>query len=819
MRFGDNYTGFTDRSITVFDHAQAAAVELGHTMIGSEHILYGLSHDDGGVAAKILNNAGLQSRLIVELIVKMSGRGEFTDMLPQGFTPRAKQIANIACIEANSRGYNSAEPEHILLGLLREYEGNAAKIIFTTGLDIDKIFTELIDSIGSNVFRPIPVSTRPGGQGGKRNDTKVLDQFSRDLTDAATIGKLDPVIGREQEIQRVIQILSRRTKNNPVLIGEPGVGKTAIAEGLALSIVSGDAPETLLDKRIVMLDLSGMLAGTKYRGDFEERIKAAIDEVQKAGDIILFIDELHTIIGAGAAEGAIDAANIIKPLLGRGEMQIIGATTLNEYRKHVEKDAALERRFQPVTIEEPTQEESIEILKGLRDKYEEHHKLRITDDALETAVKLSSRYINDRFLPDKAIDLIDEASSRVRLEKLKLPPELKELEAEKEQLSKEKDNAIKNQDFESAAGVRDREKELGARIAEARKNWEAAKRGNTKSVDAEDIAMIVSGWTGIPVTSITQDESERLLKIEDSLHERVVGQDEAVTAIAKALRRGRVGLKDPKRPIGSFLFLGPTGVGKTELCKALAEAMFGDENAMLRVDMSEYMDKHTTSKMIGSPPGYVGYDEGGNLTEKVRRRPYSVLLFDEIEKAHEDVFNIMLQVMEDGVLTDSQGRRVDFKNTIIVMTSNAGARNITEGRKKLGFKASEEDGGSSDHEQIHEAVMDEVKRLFKPEFLNRIDETIVFHKLSKEDIKEICGKMLEMVKIRMKAVGIDMSVDESALDLLAEMGYDPVYGARPLRRKIQNAVEDTVAERMLEGRIKEGDSITITAKDEKIVVV
>jgi len=819
MRFGDNYTGFTDRSINVFDHAQAAAVELGHTMIGSEHILYGLSHDDGGVAARILNNAGLQSRLIVDLIVKMIGRGEFTDTLPQGFTPRAKSIANVACIEANSRGYTSAEPEHLLLGLLREYESNAAKIIFTTGLDIDKIFTDLIDSIGSNVFRPIPVVTRMSGQSGKKNDTKVLDQFSRDLTEAAVIGKLDPVIGRETEIQRVIQILSRRTKNNPVLIGEPGVGKTAIAEGLALSIVAGEAPETLLNKRIVTLDLSGMLAGTKYRGDFEERIKAAIEEVQNAGDIILFIDELHTIIGAGAAEGAIDAANIIKPLLGRGEMQIIGATTLNEYRKHVEKDAALERRFQPVTIEEPTQEESLEILKGLRDKYEEHHKLKITDDALEAAVNLSSRYINDRFLPDKAIDLIDEASSRVRLEKLKLPPELKELEAQKDELSKEKETAIRNQDFESAAGVRDREKELNEKIASARRNWEEAKRGNTKSVDAEDIAMIVSGWTGIPVTSITQDEGERLLKMEESLHNRVVGQDEAVTAIAKALRRGRVGLKDPKRPIGSFLFLGPTGVGKTELCKALAEAMFGDENAMLRIDMSEYMDKHTTSKMIGSPPGYVGYDEGGNLTEKVRRRPYSVLLFDEIEKAHEDVFNIMLQIMEDGVLTDSQGRRVDFKNTIIVMTSNAGARNITESRTKLGFNASDEDGGNSDYEQIREAVMEEVKRVFKPEFLNRIDETIVFHKLSKEDIKEICVKMLEMVKDRMNAVGINMSVDESALELLSEMGYDPVYGARPLRRKIQSAVEDTVAERMLEGKIKEGDKITITAKDEKIEIL
>jgi len=819
MRFGDKFTGFTTRSISVFDHAQAAAVELGHQEIGSEHILYGLTFDDGGVAAGILNNAGLQSNLIFDLIVKLVGRGEFTDEIPGGYTPRAKHIADVARMEANSRGYNSADPEHLLLGLLREFDSNASRIIFTTGLDIDKLFTHLIDAIGSNVFRPIPVVTRSSGsQGGKKSDTKVLDQFSRDLTAAAVSGLLDPVIGRETEIQRVIQILSRRTKNNPVLIGEPGVGKTAIAEGLAISIVDGEAPETLLDKRIVTLDLSGMLAGTKYRGDFEDRIKTAIDEVQKAGNVILFIDELHTIIGAGAAEGAIDAANIIKPLLGRGEMQIIGATTLNEYRKHVEKDAALERRFQPVIVEEPTQEESVEILKGLRDKYEEHHKLKITDEAIETAVNLSSRYINDRFLPDKAIDLIDEASSRVRLEKLKLPPDLKELEAQKDELAKEKESAIQNQDFESAAGVRDREKELSGKITAARKNWETIKRGNTKSVEAEDIAIIVSGWTGIPVISITQDESERLLKMEESLHDRIVGQDEAVTAVAKALRRGRVGLKDPKRPIGSFLFLGPTGVGKTELCKALAEAMFGDENAMLRIDMSEYMDKHTTSKMIGSPPGYVGYEEGGNLTEKVRRRPYSVLLFDEIEKAHEDVFNIMLQIMEDGALTDSQGRKVNFKNTIIVMTSNAGARNITEGRTKLGFNAGSENGGISEYEQIRDSVMEEVKRLFKPEFLNRIDETIVFHKLSEEDIKKICGKMLEAVKDRMKSIGIKITVDESAIELLSQKGYDPVYGARPLRRAIQNAVEDTVAEKMLEGKIKEGDDITITAKDEKIEI-
>ena len=816
MRFGDSYTGFSERSIKVFRHAQEAAVELGHSLIGSEHILFGLLHDDGGVAAKILGDTGLQSRDVFDLIVKLAGRGDHNDVMPQGFTPRARDIAEIARMEANRRGYTHADPEHLLLGILCDGDSSATKIIYMAGLDNDTLLTELVNTLSSNVFRPVTVTARGGNS--KKSESKVLDQYSRDLTDAAMEGKLDPVIGRETEIQRVIQILSRRTKNNPVLIGEPGVGKTAIAEGLAINITAGDAPETLLDKRVVTLDLSGMLAGTKYRGDFEERIKTAIDEVQKAGDIILFIDELHTIIGAGAAEGAIDAANIIKPLLGRGEMQIIGATTLDEYRKHIEKDAALERRFQPVTVEEPTAEESVLILKGLRERYESHHNLKITDEALETAVNLSSRYIGDRFLPDKAIDLIDEAASRVRLEKLKLPPNLKELENKKDELAKDKELAIKNQDFESAASVRDREKELNGKIADARKKWEEAKKGDSKNVEAEDIAIIVSDWTGIPVTSITQDESERLLKMEDSLHKRVVGQDAAVTAVSKALRRGRVGLKDPKRPIGSFLFLGPTGVGKTELCKALAEAMFGDEDAMLRIDMSEYMDKHTTSKMIGSPPGYVGYEEGGNLTEKVRRKPYSVLLFDEIEKAHEDVFNILLQIMEDGRLTDSSGRHVDFKNTIIVMTSNAGARNITDSRTKLGFSASGGDDSDSEHEQIRQAVMDEVKRLFKPEFLNRIDDTIVFHKLTKENIREICGKMLETVKKRMSALNIEMQADKSVIDLLSEKGDDPVYGARPLRRAIQNMVEDMVAEKMLEDKVKQCDKITLTVKDKKIVI-
>jgi len=814
MRFEDR---FTERARNAFELAQAAASELGHNYVSSEHILLGLSRESGGVAAKILREAGLESQLIFDLIVKNVGRGARGETQLQGLTPSAKHIIEIAVMEANRLGHSYVSTEHLLMGILREYDSVAAKLIILTGADLNKLYTDIISVFRSNVYKPVRDLT-PAGRV-KKIETKTLDQFSRDLTDAAAAGSLDPVIGRETEIQRVIQILSRRTKNNPVLIGEPGVGKTAIAEGLAQRIITGDAPETLLNKRVCTLDLSAMVAGTKYRGEFEERIKAAIEEVQKAGDIILFIDELHTIIGAGAAEGAIDAANIIKPALGRGEIQIIGATTLNEYRKHVEKDAALERRFQPVMVNEPTQEESVLILKGLRDRYEAHHKLKITDEAIDAAVKLSSRYINDRFLPDKAIDLIDEASSRVRMNNLKLPPDLKELEAQKEALAKEKEAAIQSQDFERAAGLRDKEKELNKNIENVRKNWDSVRSGNAGSVSVDDIAAVVSGWTGIPVTSITQDEGERLLKMEESLHKRVVGQDEAVTAVSKALRRGRVGLKDPKRPIGSFLFLGPTGVGKTELCKALAEAMFGDENAMLRVDMSEFMEKHTASKLIGSPPGYIGYEEGGHLTEKVRRRPYSVLLFDEIEKAHEDVFNIMLQIMEDGILTDSQGRRVDFKNTIIVMTSNAGARSITDKRTKLGFNSGAEDSGKAEYEQIFEAVMDEVKRLFKPEFLNRIDETIVFHKLSRENIKEICVKMLEIVKNRMESVGIYLTVDDFAMDLLAEQGFDPVYGARPLRRAIQSAVEDTAAEKMLDGSIKPGETVAVTARDGKIEFV
>ena len=813
MAFEDR---FTESARSVFEAAQAAAADLGHSYIGSEHILYGLAGTEGGAAAKVLRENGLDASFIRELIEKQIGRGARREMPPQGLTPKAKRVVEIAVAEANRLGHGYVGTEHLLMGILREYDCAGARLLAMTGVDLNKMYTDVLGMFGTDDERQ--GRTVASGKAQQREETKTLDQFSRDLTDYAKQGKLDPVIGREKEIERVIQILSRRTKNNPVLIGEPGVGKTAIAEGLAQKVVAGDVPDMIRNKRIVSLDLTGMVAGTKYRGDFEERIKAAIDEATKAGDIILFIDELHTLIGAGAAEGATDAANIIKPMLGRGEIQVIGATTLNEYRIYIEKDAALERRFQPVTVSEPTQEESVQILTGLRDKYEAHHGLKITDEAIEAAVKLSTRYINDRYLPDKAIDLIDEAASRVRMENLKTPPDVRELEMQKASVSKEKESAIQNQDFERAASLRDKEKELEEPLQNARSCWEMAGTAGRSSVGPDDVAAVVAGWTGIPVTSITEDESERLLRMEETLHKRVVGQDEAVKAVSKAIRRGRVGLKDPKRPIGSFLFMGPTGVGKTELCKALAEAMFGDENAMLRIDMSEYMEKHTVAKLIGSPPGYVGYDEGGQLTEKVRRKPYSVVLFDEIEKAHEDVFNIMLQIMDDGVLTDSQGRHVDFKNTIIVMTSNVGARNLVENRSKLGFSAEAGENEVADPEKIKEAVMGDLKRTFKPEFLNRIDDIIIFNQLTKTEIKEICAKMLETVGARMKAMDIDLRADDKAVELLADAGFDPVYGARPLRRAIQSKVEDLAAEQMLEGEIKKGDSVTVTVEDGRIVI-
>ena len=814
----NNNDRFTARAKTAIEKAQEAAEALGHSYVGSEHLLLGIIREDGGQGARALKENGLTDALLTELVEKYVGKGD-PGGTPQGLSPRAKRVIELAIGDAGRLGHNFVGTEHLLMGLLREPESAGARIIASTGVDLNKLYTDVLSLFGSiprSHEGRAPVGAAAGRNPVRKGDTKTLDQYSRDLTDMAEKGKLDPVIGRDREIRRVVQILSRRSKNNPVLIGEPGVGKTAIAEGLAQKISLGDVPEDLRQKRIVSLDLTGMLAGTKYRGDFEDRIKNVLQEVQRAGDIILFIDELHTIIGAGAAEGAIDAANILKPALSRGEVQIVGATTLDEYRKHIEKDAALERRFQPVQVDEPGQEESIAILQGLRDKYEAHHKLSISDEAIEAAVKLSARYINDRYLPDKAIDLVDEACSAVRMETLTPPEDLKAVEGRITALSAEKDEAVKAQDFERAARLRDQEKEQREALSALRKKWDMRTGGHRGTVTGEDIAAVVSGWTGVPVTSLSQDESQRLLHMEDVLHQRVVGQDEAVTAVAGAIRRGRVGLKDPKRPIGSFLFLGPTGVGKTELCKALAEAVFGDENAMIRLDMSEFMEKHTVSKLIGSPPGYVGYDEGGQLTEKVRRKPYSVILFDEIEKAHEDVFNILLQIMDDGRLTDSQGRHVDFKNTIVVMTSNVGARNITENRTQLGFGAGDED--QQQETKIRELVMADLKRTFKPEFLNRVDETIVFHRLNKEHITAIAAHMLEAVAKRMEPLGVTLRCSDAAVALLAEKGIDPAYGARPLRRTIQNLVEDKAAEKLLSGELAAGCVACVDVRDGQIVV-
>ena len=705
--------------------------------------------------------------------------------------------------------------EHILIAVLRDESSVAVRLIAALGGRPDELFADIAKAIGMTPAQTANEGIRGGKAVGAKGGgkTPTLDQFGRDLTNMAAEGKLDPVIGRSGEIERVIQILSRRTKNNPCLIGEPGVGKTAIAEGLAQKIAADEVPELLRGKRVVTLDLTGMVAGTKYRGDFEERIKNAIDEVIKAGDVILFIDEIHTLIGAGAAEGAVDAANILKPSLARGELQIIGATTIDEYRKHIEKDAALERRFQPVMVGEPTAEEAVLILRGLRDKYEAHHKVKITDEAIQAAVTLSTRYIADRYLPDKAIDLIDEAASRVRLKAFTAPPDLKNLEEEVKRLAEEKKSAVNEQDFERAARLRDEEKEAAERLEKEKDRWQEKNAGITGEVGEREIAEIVSSWTGVPVVQLTEEEGQRLLRMEETLHQRIVGQDEAVSAVSRAIRRGRVGLQDPKRPIGSFIFLGPTGVGKTELCKALAEAMFGDENAMIRLDMSEYMEKHTVSRLVGSPPGYVGYDEGGQLTEKIRRKPYSVVLFDEIEKAHPDVFNMLLQILEDGILTDAQGRRVDFKNTVIIMTSNVGARLITEHRR-LGFAdAQRAAADASDHRRIKDDVMGELKRAFRPEFLNRVDDIIVFQQLTQPDIEEIARRMLRSLDKRLAGMELHAAVSEAAVAEIAKEGFDAVYGARPLRRAIQSKIEDPLAEHLLEGRFQAGDTIRIDVKD------
>ena len=814
---------FTERAQSAITKAQLAAQQLGHSYVGSEHLLLGIAREGGGQGARVLRQNGLGDELLSELVEKYVGRGD-PGTPAQGLTPRCKRVIELAIGDAGRLGHNFVGTEHLLMGILREPDSAAARIIAGTGLELNKLYTDVMNMFSSGGYRASgaqrpTVNAAPGASSAPRRhaDTRTLDQYSRDLTDMANKGRLDPVIGRDQEIQRVIQILSRRSKNNPVLIGEPGVGKTAIAEGLALRISLGDVPEDLRGKRLVSLDLTGMLAGTKYRGDFEERVKAVLKEVQRAGDVLLFVDELHTIMGAGAAEGAIDAANILKPALSRGEVQMIGATTLDEYRKHIEKDAALERRFQPVMVDEPTPEQSVEILKGLRDKYEAHHKLRISDEAIEAAVQLSRRYINDRYLPDKAIDLVDEAASAVRMATLTPPEELKSIEARIAALAGEKDAAVKAQDFEAAARLRDQEKEQREMLEQERNKWDVDRGGHRRTVTAEDIAAVVSGWTGVPVTSLTEDESRRLMHMEEILHRRVVGQHQAVSAVARAIRRGRVGLKDPKRPIGSFLFLGPTGVGKTELCKALAEAVFGDENAMIRIDMSEYMEKHSTSKLIGSPPGYVGYDEGGQLTEKVRRKPYSVILFDEIEKAHEDVFNIMLQIMDDGHLSDAQGRRVDFKNSIIVMTSNVGARNLTEKQSRLGFEHGSADEAARNAE-TEKLILADLRRTFKPEFLNRIDESIVFRRLNREDISAIARGMLKAVGSRMDAMGLRLNVSDAAVELLGDKGYDPAYGARPLRRTIQSLLEDAVAESVLEGRLQKGDTAFVDAVDGELRV-
>lgn len=803
---------FTEAAREAISLAVDAAEELGHSYVGTEHLLIGLIQEGRGVAAKVLEENGVSADKVIQLVSQLISPNQPVRMAEQGgYTPSATRVIENSYREAVRFKAPLIGTEHLLISIIRESDCVAARLLNTIGVSIQKLYIEVLSAMGEDA--PANKEDLQMGKAGKgKTATPTLNNYSRDLTALAREGKLDPVIGREKEIQRVIQILSRRTKNNPCLIGEPGVGKTAVVEGLAQMITAGGVPETIADKRVLTLDLSGMVAGSKYRGEFEERIKKVLAEVMEDGEVLLFIDEIHTIIGAGGAEGAIDASNILKPSLARGELQLIGATTIEEYRKYIEKDSALERRFQPVTVEEPGEEQSISILNGLRPKYEEHHRVKITDDALVAAVRLSARYINDRFLPDKAIDLIDEASSKVRLTTYVEPAEIKDLTKEIEALEQQKEAAIKAEAYEKAGEIKKKQEKKREKIEKLRARWQKEKTSKKLVVGEGEIADVVSGWTKIPVRKLEEGESERLMKLESILHERVVGQEEAVTAVSKAIRRGRVGLKDPKRPIGSFLFLGPTGVGKTELCKALAEAMFGTENALIRVDMSEYMEKHSVSKMIGSPPGYVGYDEGGQLSEKVRRNPYSVILFDEIEKAHPDVFNILLQVLDDGHITDAQGRKIDFKNTVLIMTSNAGAENIIS-PKRLGFASS--DDAKERYKFMKDRVMEEVKRLFKPEFLNRIDEIMVFHQLNMDHMKEIVDIMLRSIIKRTKVqMNIDLSVSEEAKAFLVEKGYDEKYGARPLRRTIQNQLEDKLAEEILDGKVKNGDRVEVVKADE-----
>ena len=803
-----NFNGFTSKANDALNSAISSAEFLGHTYVGSEHLLLGILKIGSGVAFAVLNKNNVTSEKIEELIRSKIGCGTPTKLSPDYFTPRAKKVIEVAMTGCSNLGKKYVGTEHLLIGILSEGDNYAIMFLNELGVDIATLTTQALNASGMDINAKI------NNQKQKENDTKTptLSKYGRDLTNDAKSGKIDPVIGREEEIERVIQILCRRTKNNPCLIGEPGVGKTAIVEGLANQIAEGNVPEILQNKKVFSLDLTGMVAGAKYRGDFEERIKAVIDEVTKDKNIILFIDEVHTIIGAGSAEGATDAANILKPQLARGEFQLIGATTISEYRKNIEKDSALERRFQPVTVSEPSEEDAILILKGLKDKYEAHHKVKITDDAISSAVKLSSRYISDRFLPDKAIDLIDEAASRVRLKSSHIPDELKELEEEIKKTESEKDEAINSQEFERAATLRDTESELKEKYEKQKENWNNQNSHSKGEVTQENIAEIVSSWTGVPVVQLTEEEGQRLLRLEDELHNRIVGQHEAVTAVSKAIRRGRVGLKDPKRPIGSFIFLGPTGVGKTELCKALAVSMFGSENMMIRLDMSEYMEKHTVSRLVGSPPGYVGFEEGGQLTEKVRRNPYSVVLFDEIEKAHPDVFNMLLQILEDGILTDSQGRKVDFKNTVIIMTSNVGARLITDKKVSFGFTESQDN-----EKDVKELVLGELKNTFRPEFLNRVDDIIVFSKLEKAEIIEIAEKMLQNLSRRTENLNITLEFDSSVKTALAEIGFDAVYGARPLRREIQNKIEDSLSEKLLDKSINNGDIVMCIYQDGQFV--
>ena len=805
------FTGFTEKANKSLNAAVKAAEDLGHTYIGSEHILLGLLSDTSTVAGAVLAAHNITYADIEDELKRSIGVGVPTELQPDDFTPRSKNILETTVAFARQMGQQLVGTEHVLLAIAREGSCSATLLLSRAGVSMQ----DIVNDVSKALMGGTANAGTDNKDGGKENES-MLSQFGRDLTKLAKDGKIDPVIGRQKEIERVIQILSRRTKNNPCLIGEPGVGKTAIAEGLALKIVSGEVPELLKDKKIYSLDLTGMVAGTKYRGDFEERIKKVIDEVKNAKDVILFIDEVHTLIGAGSAEGAADAANILKPSLARGELQIIGATTIEEYRKHIEKDAALERRFQPVMVDEPSQEEAIEILKGIKDKYEAHHKVKITDEAIESAVKLSTRYIGDRYLPDKAIDLIDEAASRVRLRSYTAPSDLKELEDKKKSVEAEKLSAVNAQEFERAAALRDEERKLDKEIKDKKENWHDMAGKSHDEVTPADIADIVSSWTGVPVTQLSTEESDRLLHMEDELHRRIVGQDEAVEAVSRAIRRGRVGLKDPKKPIGSFIFLGPTGVGKTELCKALAAAMFGDENAMIRLDMSEYMEKHTVSRLIGSPPGYVGYDEGGQLTEKVRRKPYSVVLFDEIEKAHPDVFNMLLQILDDGVLTDGQGRRVDFKNCIIIMTSNVGAKLISQKQKAFGFAAGAKELEQNEKE-IKDAVMGELRNTFRPEFLNRVDDIIVFQRLTKENIKEIASRLLAVLQKRVEDMGIEVTFSDEAVSKIADAGFDDVYGARPLKRAIQSRIEDALSEEMLKGNVKKGGKYICNVKDDKFV--